>query len=329
MDIGLLVLLTVLFGFSGGSIFYVYRYRGTQRWDNFTEYVRKGWPIFTPLNCVLYLCTEARAKPPIMDPKLFPELAELQAQWQVIREEALALYRSKQLEAAKAPGSAAYYDVGFRTFYKYGWSKFYLKWYGYTHASAEATCPRTVEILKRIPAVNGAMFSLLPAGSQLTRHLDPVAASLRYHLGLSTPNDDRCWINIDGTVYSWRDGEPLIFDETFLHHAKNDTDAPRLILMCDVRRPMNIFGRAFNFVIRQLLRMSVVPNTDADRRGLGNRIFATLAPLLARTKQLKQTNKLLYTIIKHTINLLLLLIAVGILVGIYFAVTRLLVPLFH
>jgi beta-hydroxylase len=32
------------------------------------------------------------------------------------------------------------------------------------------------------------MFALLPGGSHLNPHRDPFGGSLRYHLGLSTPN---------------------------------------------------------------------------------------------------------------------------------------------
>src|SRR5690606_32069040 len=150
-------------------------------------------------------------------------------------------------DATKRPGTAGYYDVGFRTFFKYGWSRFYLHWYGYTHHSARRLCPQTVQLLSQVPAVHGAMFALLPPHSQLTRHADPLAVSLRYHLGLATPNDDACFIDVDGRALNWRDGEVLIFDETYLHHVRNDTDHNRLILMCDIRRPLNPVGAVVNF----------------------------------------------------------------------------------
>src|SRR5690606_27074209 len=136
----------------------------------------------------------------------------------------LALHAHRAFENTAREGSQSYYDVGFHTFFKYGWSKYYLNWYGYTHASARRTCPKTVEILENIPGMKGALFTLLPPGSKLTRHTDPFACSLRYHLGLATPNSDDCWISVDGTRYSWRDGEAFLFDETCLHHAANETD---------------------------------------------------------------------------------------------------------
>jgi hypothetical protein len=92
---------------------------------------------------------------------------------------------------------------------------------------------------QRIPNVKGAMFALLPGGSHLNPHRDPFAGSLRYHLGLSTPNSDDCRIFVDGQVYAWRDGEDVMFDETYVHWVKNETDKTRVILFCDIERPLS------------------------------------------------------------------------------------------
>lgn len=295
------------------SVIYVYRYRGTARYADFREYFRKGWPIFSPANCLLYLTTEARGTGAILDATRFPELAPLRDNWEIIRDEAVALQNQHYFDITKRPGTPAYYDVGFRTFFKNGWSRFYLKWYGYTHHSARALCPKTVAILGRVPSLNGAMFALLPAGSQLSRHADPMACSLRYHLGLATPNCDSCFINIDGTDQSWRDGQVLMFDETYLHYARNDTDQPRLILMCDIDRPTNLLGGLVNVFYKCLTRLTVVPNTACDRRGFANRVFSSLAPLLGRSKTLKQANRSLYLLLKYSVNTLLLLIVLSVL----------------
>lgn len=304
--------LIMFFMFVGTSITYVYAYRGQERFSSFNEYVRKGWPIFTPLNCVLYLFTKKKALKPIISVQDFPELNVIQQNWKTISEEAQTLLSQGYFDQTKNPENNAYYDIGFRTFYKYGWSKFYLKWYGYTHASALKHCPKTVEILKNVKVVNGAMFSYLPVGSQLTRHLDPVACSLRYHLGLKTPGDDKCYINVDGQNYSWRDGEGFIFDETYLHFAKNDSNQNRLILMCDVERPMFLIGPFINFIYKIAMRMSIVPNTHEDQRGFANRVFSSLSPFLKKTKALKASSPIKYKFLKHSINLILGLVLLGV-----------------
>lgn len=308
--------LGLFFIFVTTSITYVYAFRGQQRFDSFNEYLRKGWPIFTPLNCLLYIFTQKRAQKAIISVQDFPELMTIQEQWDVISAEAQNLLAKGYFDQTTNPENNAYYDIGFRTFYKYGWSKFYLKWYGYTHSSALNHCPKTVEILKGVKSVNGAMFSYLPVGSQLTRHLDPVACSLRYHLGLKTPESDSCYINVDGQNYSWRDGEGFIFDETYLHFAKNESQKPRLILMCDIERPMFLIGPFINFVYKIAMRMSIVPNTAEDERGFANKVFANLSPVLKKTKALKQTNPLAYKFVKHSVNLLLFFILMGLIVSV-------------
>lgn len=305
----------LIFSFILGSITYVYLYRGKARYENLGEYLRKGWPIFSPLNCLLYMFTQSKARHPIINLDNFHELDEIQNNWGVIREEVVNLYRQRYFELTKKPGSQAFYDIGFRTFFKYGWSRFYLKWYGYTHDSAKKLCPNTVRILEQIPSVNGAMFSILPVNGQLTRHLDPLACSLRYHLGLDTPNSDDCFINVDGVSYSWRNGKALLFDETYPHYARNDSDQYRLILMCDVERPMNFLGRFINFFYKGLMRLTVVPNIEGDKRGFANILFSGLAPVNQKLKALKQTNKKLYLLIKYTINLTLILLAFAIIAG--------------
>jgi len=305
----------LIFSFILGSITYVYLYRGKARYENLGEYLRKGWPIFSPLNCLLYMFTQSKARHPIINLDNFHELDEIQNNWEVIREEVVNLYRQRYFELTKKPGSQAFYDIGFRTFFKYGWSRFYLKWYGYTHDSAKKLCPNTVRILEQIPSVNGAMFSILPVNGQLTRHLDPLACSLRYHLGLDTPNSDDCFINVDGVSYSWRNSKALLFDETYLHYAKNNSDNYRLILMCDVDRPMNFLGRFINFFYKGLMRLTVVPNIEGDKRGFANILFSGLAPVNQKLKALKQTNKKLYLLIKYTINLTLILLTFAIIAG--------------
>ena len=202
-----------------------------------------------PINCFIYLFSRVPASP-YLPLSGFPEMQLLQDNWQTIREEALNL--SAQGAIRK---SDKFDDAGFNSFFKTGWTRFYLKWYGQPIPSAEALCPQTTALLRRIPSIKAAMFTALPPGGRLVRHRDPYAGSLRYHLGLVTPNNDACFIDVDGTSYSWRDGEAVIFDETYLHYAENRSDGNRIILFCDIERPLyGGIARAVNrFVSRCLL----------------------------------------------------------------------------
>lgn len=310
------VTIAVILAYAMGSLLYVYRYRGTTRYATLKQYLRKSWPIFAPLNCLLYMATHGSARRPVFDSGYLKNISVLRDNWRTIRDEAFALQSINAFEAARAPGSVGYYDLGFRTFYKRGWSKFYLKWYGTEHRSAMRLCPKTMALLAQVPEVRGAMFSILPAGAQLSLHADPLACSLRYHLGLSTPNSDECHIVVDGHRCAWRDGQDFVFDETYPHYAQNNTDTSRFILLCDVERPMNLLGRMFNAFYSIVARGTVVPNTPEDRRGPFSAIFASLAPLQERAQRLRAQRRWLYNICKLSLNITLLVVLTLILLAV-------------
>jgi beta-hydroxylase len=137
------------------------------------------------------------------------------------------------------------------------------------------------------------------------RHRDPFAGSLRYHLGLQTPNDDTCRIFIDGEPYHWRDGEGMLFDETYIHRAENRTDNPRIILFCDVERPMR--GRvatAINrFAIRHVMPATAAANTAEDQVGVANRAFERLYTIRLVMKRLKARSRTTYYVLSYAAKL--------------------------
>ncbi len=256
-----------------------------------------------PYNAFAYLASRAPGGAYI-DPAAFPQLRPLAENWRVIRDEGLRLMDEGMVREATGQN-----DIGFHTFFKRGWRRFYLKWYDAPQPSAEQLCPRTVEILKGIPSVHGAMFAALPPGARLGAHRDPFAGSLRYHLGLRTPNSDACWIEVDGRRYSWRDGEAVMFDETFVHTAQNDTEVNRLILFCDVERPMWPPAAAVNrWVMRHVMRATATQNVEGERIGWINRAFSVAAKVKDAGQSFKARNRRTYYLIKYAIILAVLIL---------------------
>jgi beta-hydroxylase len=180
--------------------------------------------LMAPVNAIMYLFS-AVPKTPFLDVADFPELKILRDNWETIREEAEFLYQEGYISA-----SDKYDDIGFNSFFRRGWKRFYLKWYQDPMNSAQTLCPKTLALIQQIPNINAAMFTLLPKDSFLFKHRDPYAGSLRYHLGLITPNSKDCCIYVDGEPYFWQDGQDVMFDETFIHHAENKTSQDRIIL---------------------------------------------------------------------------------------------------
>ena len=243
-----------------------------------------------PINMFMHLFSKVPSTPyiPVRE---FPELSVLQENWATIREEGLRLIELKKIKASEQNN-----DAGFNSFFKTGWKRFYLKWYDASHPSAERMCPQTYALLQGIPSVKAAMFAELPPGAKLNPHRDPFAGSMRYHLGLATPNDDRCFIEVDGQRYSWRDGQGVIFDETYIHWAENASDSDRLILFCDVERPMR-FGwmQAVNpWLGRTMMTAAASPNETGDQTGLVSKLFRISYVMGQYRRRYKAWNKTAY-----------------------------------
>lgn len=289
------------------SVAYVH-WRGTVRLPLLRQIFNHS-ALLAPINALLYLCSAVPARP-YLDRRAFPELDLFREHWREIRDEALSLSSEGHIRAA-----LKHNDASFNSFFKEGWKRFYLKWYERPLPSAQALCPRTVALVNRVPGVRAAMFTLLPAGAHLNPHRDPFAGSLRYHLGLVTPNDDACRILVDGQVYSWRDGEDVLFDETFVHWAENRTAQDRIIFFCDVERPLRPHWLApLNRAVSGLLgRATATQNLDSDRVGVVNRLYGGVHWLKQRARALKQFNRALYKTLKIALILALLYVVLVVL----------------
>ena len=294
------LVLFALFAVYLASVLYVHL-RGRARL-RFSRQLFDHSGIFAPYNVLMYAFSAVPSKA-ILDRPAFPHLDALRDSWRMIREEALHLFDEGYIRAAEKHN-----DAGFGSFFKEGWKRFYLKWYGEPLPSAHALCPQTVALLEKIPTVKAAMFALLPPGSKLNPHRDPFAGSLRYHLGLITPNSDDCLIFVDGEPYSWRDGEDIVFDETFVHWAENKTDQTRVILFCDVERPLHTsVVRAINRVFSRVVgRATATQNVATERVGLINRLYGFSHRVGERKKAFKRRHQLGYKLGRYALILLVM-----------------------
>lgn len=274
------------------SVFHIH-FRGKVRLP-FMRQLFDHSSFMAPINWFMHTFSRVPSKP-YLSLDQFKELEPLAANWQVIRAEAEALQALQKIKAAEQND-----DAGFNSFFKNGWKRFYLKWYDASHPSAEQLCPQTYALLKGIPSVKAAMFAELPPGGKLNPHRDPFAGSLRYHLGLATPNDDRCFIDVDGERHSWRDGQGVMFDETYIHWAINGSESNRIILFCDVERPMRFcWAQAINrFLGRTLMTAASSPNETGDQTGLVSKLFKISFYMGQYRRRFKAWNKTAYKITK-------------------------------
>ncbi|MDB5841419.1 MAG: aspartyl/Asparaginyl beta-hydroxylase family protein [Herminiimonas sp.] len=287
-----------LFGFYFLSIIYIHL-RGKVRLPFFRQLFDHS-SFMAPISLFMYFFSAVPSSSRYFPANTFSELQPLANHWEEIRTEALDLLAMQKIRAPEVNN-----DAGFNSFFKAGWKRFYLKWYDASHPSAQRFCPTTFALLRKISIVKAAMFAELPAGGKLKRHRDPFAGSLRYHLGLATPNSERCFIDVDGQRYSWRDGEVVIFDETYIHWAQNGSGETRIILFCDIERPMRYqWAQGVNrWLGRTIMTAASSPNETGDQTGGINKVFHLVWMAGQYRRALKAWSRPVYYLIKAALIL--------------------------
>lgn len=290
----MMILLTLLLVYSGSIIFLRLRNRAHLPWGRqMTDFST----FMVPFNIPAYLLSRVSTRSRVHISE-FPELQLLQDNWQVIRDEAMALYGTGHIATKNdLPGSNFYRDNR--------WKSFYLKIYDNNLPSAWALAPKTRALIEQVPNMNLALFAVLMPGKKLSQHHDPFAFTLRYSLGLSTPNSDACGLMVNGEPYRWQDGDSIIFDETYLHSAYNDTEQPRIILMTDIDRPLRsrVLQKLYFYFARFFNGLFYIDNVDSNLSGVGNRMSAYVVRYKSYMKELKKRHPVGYRIGKWVVHL--------------------------
>jgi ornithine lipid ester-linked acyl 2-hydroxylase len=137
------------------------------------------------------------------------------------------------------------------------WKTYFLYGYGFEAKLGVETCPRTAALMREIPGMTTAMFSILSPHKHILDHRGPYKGVLRYHLGLVVPEDAAsCRIRVGEDIRHWEEGSSLMFDDTFNHEVWNDTDETRVVLFVDVLRPLPFPESLINRVIIRAIGIS-------------------------------------------------------------------------
>ncbi|MDE2148359.1 MAG: aspartyl/asparaginyl beta-hydroxylase domain-containing protein [Gammaproteobacteria bacterium] len=186
---------------------------------------------------------------PVYDPALFPWVARLEAHWREIRAEldAVMSFRDRMPsfhEILQQVSTITTDD---------DWKTFFLMAMGTDCSGNARRCPRTRALLRTIPGISTAMFSILSPGKHIPPHRGAYNGVLRLHLALRVPEPrQRCRIRVADRVLPWEEGKAMIFDDSFNHEVWNDTGGYRVVLFVDFARPLRQPWAALN---RGLLRL--------------------------------------------------------------------------
>lgn len=176
---------------------------------------------------------------PVFSQDDFAWSAPVASKWQAIRDEALAIYAHRD---AIPPLREVSPDHA-RIMRDNSWRSFFLIGYGNRIEENIARAPVTTSLVEAIPGLNSAFFSILAPGAVIRPHRGVTKAFITAHLGLVVPKDrSGLWMRVEDKRIHWREGEWLIFDDTYEHEVRNETDETRIVLLCQVARPLKAPG---------------------------------------------------------------------------------------
>ncbi|GAB7522265.1 aspartyl/asparaginyl beta-hydroxylase domain-containing protein [Paraburkholderia sp. 2C] len=171
--------------------------------------------------------------------KLFPGARMLVSNWKKISIEASRairhLHTIPRFHSSASAQNRNFTDGGA------DWRIFIMRAYGVTLYKNLAQCPTVANILASCPDVLSASLSILGPRNVIPPHRGPFRGVLRGYLVLSMPTHGdgtpAAVLTIDHHDYRLREGDFVLWDDTFEHAVRNESDEYRVVLLLDVKRP--------------------------------------------------------------------------------------------
>jgi aspartate beta-hydroxylase len=181
---------------------------------------------------------------PYLDPYLQPWAPALRNAFPVIRDEALRVFAEDQRfdDFVELKGEARMQDYIGGNGPAPAWEALFFYRHGQRYESTHERCPRTSAVLESIDLCRvedeapEICFSVLTPGSTILPHYGVTNTRSVMHLPLQVPPD--CALNVLGIgEHHWREGELMMFDDTYQHEAWNRSTGTRIILLMDCWNP--------------------------------------------------------------------------------------------
>ena len=197
---------------------------------------------------------------PVLDLRDFAWTEALRANWQTIRDEAIAVALRGEAAPSLATVSPDHRAIAAINM----WKSFFLWGYGFAIEENIAQCPKTAAIVRGIPGLNSAFFSILAPGTHIPAHRGVSKGLITCHLGLIVPSDGDVRMRVNDRVVRWAEGETLVFDDTYDHEVWNETTGTRVVLLIQFERPLRQPGKFFADLFLGVVRRSAFVQEARD-----------------------------------------------------------------
>merc|ERR1719483_678421 len=169
------------------------------------------------------------------------QLAELEKQWKVLRKESLHLLEHHNWTLHQD----GVWTRGEESVEKEGkWQQLVFSGLGFPQlpdklcSAAPTLCNLAAQISSALTCPSGQIkLSVLQGSSRVAPHCGLTNTKLRAHLPLMVPQDVAPRLRVAEEEMQWREGNFIVFDDSFEHEVWNESNKTRIVLIVDINHP--------------------------------------------------------------------------------------------
>lgn len=156
--------------------------------------------------------------------------AVLEKNWTVISDEMMPIISGEEEIALSSPYPPLLSAPG-------AWKNIYFFNFMWQYHRNCKKYPKTYGLLKSIPNLTFAEFTVLEPGCKVLPHIGETNTTIRGHLGISIPGQlPEAGIRVGDEERSWEEGKVVLFSDCHRHTVWNNTSKRRFVLVFDITR---------------------------------------------------------------------------------------------
>jgi len=187
----------------------------------------------------------------------FSFLKPLVDNFKLIREEFIELDRTRGEDTWMIP-----FPEYVKADKKNAWKVFSFNLFCMRFPKNATACPNTSELIFSMPEIISSNYSFMKPGTHILPHKGYSRMQLRCHLPLVVPDEKLCAIRVGNETKHWREGELMIFDDSFEHETWNKSGKDRIVLMFDIPNPL------WGYTAHQIAKYKIENLDDAFLLGM-------------------------------------------------------------
>lgn len=169
-------------------------------------------------------------EPFFYDPSKYEWAKILEDNWHIIRDEMADIIAGRKEITLSSPNPPYLSDPG-------AWKNIYFYNFMWQYHKNCRLFPKTFALLKSIPNLTFAEFTVLEAHTQVLPHIGETNTTIRGHLGIVIPAPlPVMGIRVGNEERGWHEGKVTLFSDCHRHTVWNNSDQRRFVLVFDITR---------------------------------------------------------------------------------------------